>query len=101
MVLQILEARALLSEESQKRNKAKSTNAGGSLGNLERNILFIPPKQNFEHFSLVADSIEKTDSFKSVSLETVALVIANNSVGDYHISKEKDLSNHIASTEDR
>lgn len=97
---QILEARALLSEESQKRDKARSTNAGGSLGSPERNIFLIPPEQNSEHFSPVADISEKADSFKSVSLETVAPVIATNSEVDNHISKQKDLSNHIASTED-
>jgi hypothetical protein len=97
---QILEARALLSEESQKRNKAKSIHAGRSLGSPERNILLMPQEQNFEHFPPVADSSEKAESFKSVSLETMEPLIANNSEGDYHNSSQRDLSNHVASTED-
>lgn len=95
---QILEARALLSEESKKRNEAKSSNARTNWGSPERNIPLMP-QQNFEHFSPAADSIEKEDSFKSVSLETMEPVIANDSEGDYHISSQRDLSNHMASTE--
>lgn len=97
---QILEARALLSEESKKRNKAKSSNAGRNWGSPERNIPLMPQEQNFEHFSPAADSSEKEESFKSVSLETMAPVIANNSERDYHISSQRDLSNHMASTEE-
>ena len=51
-------------------------------------------------FSPVTDNSKKSDSFKSVSLETVALEIANNSEGDYHISRQNDLYNHTTSTED-
>jgi len=97
---QILEARALLSKVSQRRDNARSINAGRSLGSPERKILLMPHEQSFEHFSPVADTIEKEDSFKSVSLETVAPVIANNSEGNYHFSSQRDLSDHIASTED-
>ena len=57
-------------------------------------------EQKFEHFSPVTDINEKEDSFKSVSLETVALEIANNSEGDYHISRQNDLYNHTTSTKD-
>jgi len=57
-------------------------------------------EQKFEHFSPVTDNNEKADSFKSVSLETVAPEIANNSEGDYHISRQNDLYNHTTSTED-
>lgn len=95
---QILEARALLSKESKKRNEAKSSNAGRNWGSPERNIPLMPHEQNFEHFSPVAESSEKEDYFKSVSLETMTPVIANNSEGDYHISSQRDLSNHMAST---
>ena len=100
--LQILEARALLSNESQKRDKARSISAGRSLGSPEKKILLMPHEQNFEHFSPVVDSSEKEESFKSVSLETNVPVSANNSEseGDYHFSRQRDLSNHITSTED-
>jgi hypothetical protein len=56
----------------------------------------------FEHFSPVVDSSEKEESFKSVSLETNVPVSANNSEseGDYHFSRQRDLSNDITSTED-
>ena len=57
-------------------------------------------EQKFDNFSPVIDSSEKADSFKSVSLETVAAKNANNSEGDYHISRQNDLYNHTTSTED-
>ena len=70
------------------------------MGIPERNILFIPLEQNFEHFSPVANNNEKADSFKSVSLETVAPELSNNSEGDYHISRQNNLYNHTTSIED-
>eukprot|EP01018_Ginkgo_biloba_P001886 Gb_20387 [translate_table: standard] len=87
---QIVEARGLILQELQKRNKTEASNIGSVLDGPEGKSHLMRQEQKFYHLSPLADNNERPESFKIVSIEAATPVATKDLKSDYHLSSQRE-----------
>uniref|UniRef100_A0A0D6QRV7 BSD domain-containing protein n=1 Tax=Araucaria cunninghamii TaxID=56994 RepID=A0A0D6QRV7_ARACU len=97
---QVLEARALLSQELQRRNMAESGKDVRGLDLTEGTSPSIPQEQKDEHALQTIKNHEKVDISDSISLPTTTLVTGNDVEGDHKLSSVSEISSQTNSNKE-
>ncbi|GLJ29995.1 hypothetical protein SUGI_0592970 [Cryptomeria japonica] len=96
----ILEARALLSQELQRRSMTESSNVERGLDTAEGTSPLVPQKLENEQLLPITNNHEKAESIESVSPASTTSVTANNVEGDHQLSSMRETSSQTIPTED-
>ncbi|KAH9300611.1 hypothetical protein KI387_012194 [Taxus chinensis] len=89
---QILEARALLSQELQRRNMTESINLEKGLDSAEGTNPLMPQEQEYGHLLPITNNHEKAESIESIPPVTTTSVTTNNIEGDHQLSSLRETS---------